>query len=44
VRNGTLEYEPTKREIVAKCKLFRAIPGWQGAGQRCPRGGMASMD
>jgi hypothetical protein len=39
VRNGTLEYDPTKREIAAKCKLFRTIPDWQGAGKRCPREG-----
>ena len=38
-RNGTLEYLPTKREIAAKCRLFRMIPGWNGAGKRRPRDG-----
>ena len=38
-RNGTLEYLPTKREIAAKCRLFRTIPGWKGAGKRVPRDG-----
>lgn len=38
-KNGTLEYRPTKREIAAKCKLFRAIAGWRGAGKRAPRDG-----
>ncbi len=37
--NGTLEYVPTKREIAAKCKLFRTIDGWRGAAKRAPRGG-----
>lgn len=37
--NGTLEYLPTKREIRAKCKLFRAIAGWRGAAKRRPRDG-----
>jgi hypothetical protein len=37
--NGTLEYLPTKREIKAKCKLFRTIPGWIGATKRVPRDG-----
>ena len=34
-----LEYLPTKREIKAKCKLFRMIPGWIGATKRIPRDG-----
>jgi len=38
-KNGTLEYLPTKREIAAKCKLFRAIAGWRGAAKRRPRDG-----
>jgi hypothetical protein len=38
-KNGTLEYLPTKREIAAKCKLFRTIAGWRGAAKRAPRGG-----
>jgi hypothetical protein len=38
-KNGKLEYMPTKREIAAKCKLFRAIAGWRGAAKRAPRGG-----
>lgn len=29
-KNGTRKYPPTKREIAAKCKLFRAIGGWRG--------------
>ena len=37
--NGTLEYLPTKREISAKCKLFRATAGWRGAAKRRPRDG-----
>ena len=37
--NGTLEYIPTKREITAKCRLFRTIDGWQGAAKRMPRDG-----
>ena len=28
--NGTPEYIPTKREIAAKCRLFRTINGWRG--------------
>jgi hypothetical protein len=36
--NGTLEYIPTKREIAAKCKLFRTIEGWRGAAKRALRG------
>ena len=32
-------YLPTRREIVAKCKLFRSLPGWRGAKKRAPRGG-----
>lgn len=42
-KNGMLEYIPTKREIAAKCKLFRAIAGWRGAGKRAPRGGEFSV-
>ena len=38
-KNGALEYMPTKREIAAKCKLFRTIAGWRGAAKRAPRGG-----
>jgi hypothetical protein len=38
-QNGTLEYLPTRREIVAKCRLFRSINGWRGAKKRSPRGG-----
>ena len=38
-KRGTLEYLPTKREIKAKCRLFRMIPGWKGAGKRVPRDG-----
>lgn len=38
-KNGTLEYLPTKREIAAKCRLFRTITGWRGAPKRAPRGG-----
>ncbi len=38
-KNGMLEYLPTKREIAAKCKLFRTIVGWRGATKRAPRGG-----
>jgi hypothetical protein len=30
---------PDKREIAAKCKLFRTISGWRGAAKRAPRGG-----
>ena len=37
--NGTLEYIPTRREIVAKYRLFRAIDGWHGAAKRRPRDG-----
>ena len=37
--NGTPEYIPTKREIAAKCRLFRTINGWRGASKRAPRGG-----
>ncbi len=37
--NGTLEYIPTKREIRAKCRLFRTIEGWRGAAIRMPRDG-----
>ena len=35
----TLEYLPTRREIKAKCKLFRAIPDRYGTMIRCPRDG-----
>ena len=38
-KHGTLEYRPTKREIAAKCHLFRSIKGWRGASKRAPRGG-----
>jgi hypothetical protein len=38
-KNGTLEYLPTKREIAAKCRLFRTVPGWNGAAKRIPRDG-----
>lgn len=41
--NGTLEYVPTKREIAAKCRLFRTITGWRGAAKRAPRGGEFSV-
>ena len=37
--NGTLEYIPTRREIAAKCRLFRNLDGWRGAAKRAPRGG-----
>ncbi len=37
--NGTLEYLPSKREIRAKCRLFRTIEGWDGAAIRMPRDG-----
>jgi hypothetical protein len=37
--NGTLEYLPTRREIAAKCRLYRSIAGWHGAYKRAPRGG-----
>ena len=36
---GSMEYHPTRREIAAKCALFRSIRGWRGAGIRTPRGG-----
>lgn len=42
-QNGTLEYLPTKREIAAKCRLFRTITGWRGAAKRAPRGGEFSV-
>jgi hypothetical protein len=38
-RNGSFEYLPTQREIKAKCKLFRTLPGWIGATKRVPRDG-----
>lgn len=41
--NRTLEYLPTKREIAAKCKLFRTITGWRGEAKRAPRGGEFSV-
>jgi hypothetical protein len=41
--NGTLEYVPTKREIAAKCRMFRTITGWRGAAKRAPRGGEFSV-
>ena len=41
--NGTFEYLPTKREIAAKCRLFRTIGGWRGAAKRAPRGGEFSV-
>ncbi len=41
--NGTLEYIPTKREIAAKCKLFRNLDGWRGAKKRSPRDGEFSV-
>ncbi|HJN11131.1 MAG TPA: hypothetical protein QF564_20755 [Pirellulaceae bacterium] len=41
--NGTLEYIPTKREIEAKCRLFRNLGGWRGAAKRAPRGGEFSV-
>ena len=37
--NGALAYIPTRREIAAKCKLLRTLPGWRGANKRAPRGG-----
>ena len=42
-KNGTLAYRPTKREIRAKCQLFRTIAGWHGANKRAPRGGEFSV-
>ncbi|MCO6454794.1 MAG: hypothetical protein J5I93_05795 [Pirellulaceae bacterium] len=42
-KNGALKYLPTKREIAAKCKMFRAIGGWRGAAKRAPRGGEFSV-
>lgn len=38
-KRGALIYRPTKCEIRAKCRLFRALTGWRGAGKRAPRGG-----
>jgi hypothetical protein len=38
-KRGVLEYVPTKREIAAKCRLFRTIGQWRGAHKRAPRGG-----
>jgi hypothetical protein len=38
-KNGTPAYVPTKREIAAKCRLFRSLSGWRGAAKRAPRGG-----
>ncbi len=38
-KNGTPEYRPTKREVAAKCRLFRSLSGWRGAAKRAPRGG-----
>ena len=37
--NGTMEYLPTRREIEAKCRLFREIDGLRGAHKRAPRDG-----
>lgn len=42
--NGTLEYLPTRREIAAKCRLFRSIVGWRGASKRAPRGGAFAVE
>ena len=36
---GAVEYWPTRREITAKCCLFRTRAGRQGAHARRPRGG-----
>ena len=43
-RNGTLEYVPTRREIAAKCKLLRTLPGWRGAKKRAPQGGEFAVE
>jgi hypothetical protein len=32
-------YMPTRREIAAKCRLFRSLDGWRGAKKRAPRDG-----
>ena len=37
--HSELTYVPTRREILAKCKLFRSLPQWHGANKRSPRGG-----
>lgn len=37
-RNGTPD-RPVKREIAAKCRLFRTIAGWHGASKRAHRCG-----
>ncbi|MCO6458902.1 MAG: hypothetical protein J5I93_26640 [Pirellulaceae bacterium] len=42
--NGTLEYLPTKREIAAKCTLFRNLGGWRGAKKRSPRDGKFAVE
>jgi hypothetical protein len=38
-RHSEWIYIPTRREIRAKCKLFRSLSGWRGANKRAPRGG-----
>jgi hypothetical protein len=42
--NGTREYLPTRREIAAKCRLYRSIAGWHGAYKRAPRGGEFAVE
>ena len=36
---GAVEYWPTQREIIAKCRLLRTRDGRHGAHARAPRGG-----
>lgn len=42
--NGTRKYLPTRREIAAKCRLYRTIAGWHGAYKRAPRGGEFAVE
>ena len=37
--HAELTYLPSRREISAKCRLFRSLPHWHGANKRSPRGG-----
>ena len=41
---GAVEYWPTRREITAKCYLFRTRDGRHGAHARAPRGGEFAVE